>query len=405
MAVTAKHYGYPEDLVTDGKATDKTSGPSQPAGRLKGKARKLAKATAGAKIPESADDVPTQSRPTYAIKVKDFINLAQYITGKRKARVPQVFIQSLTRAIALRREHGMYSQRQGGQSNSGKSHSHFLGILEYTLEILKPHASSADDQPGVNREKIPGKDQSEEFENRFSKLELQEPSDRFQQFLDAPDIDRAIRTEVKIDPRYEADLAKDQKEEYAAAYFFSQDIMNFFAFAQGAWKGYKDGRDLAAASVSVSTTIALVRDLEEQLQAQFPVKVDYLDKVELFYLNQCCGQTVSQGFREDVKAYELADDVMLTTYLLICNLRGDGYAGCLQHPESRNESVPWFKSLPMRNPWIIGLVFGRLTPSWISFPGAQKSQECPRMSWYVGYERWDLGNPFLRGLSLPSIFS
>ncbi|CAL8578047.1 hypothetical protein XPA_003849 [Xanthoria parietina] len=109
LAVTAKHYGCPEDLVTDGKATGKSSGPSQPAGRLKGKARKLAKATAGAKIPESADDVPTQSRPTYAIKVKDFIKLAQYITGKRKARVPQVLIQSLTRAIALRREHGMYS--------------------------------------------------------------------------------------------------------------------------------------------------------------------------------------------------------------------------------------------------------------------------------------------------------
>ena len=134
----------------------------------------------------------------------------------------------------------MYSQSQGGQSNSDKSHSYFLGILEYTLNLLKPHASSADDQPGVNREKIPGKDQSEEFENRFSKLELQEPSDRFQQFLDAPDIDRAIRTEVKIGPRYEADLAKDQKEEYAAAHCFFEDIMRLYLFAQGSWEGYKN---------------------------------------------------------------------------------------------------------------------------------------------------------------------
>ncbi len=103
---------------------------------------------------------------------------------------------------------------------------------------------------------------------------------------------------------------------------------------------------MAAASVSVNTTIALVRDLEEQLQARFPVKVDYLDKVELFYLNQCCGQNVSQEFREDVKAYELADDVMLTTYLPICDLRGDGYAGCLHDSGSRNESVPWLQKSP-----------------------------------------------------------
>lgn len=165
----------------------------------------------------------------------------QYITGKRKVRVPRVLIQSLTRAIALRRKHGMYAQSQGGQSDSDKSHSHFLGILEYTLEILKPHAPTADDQPGVDRETNPGNDQSEEFENKFSKLELQEPSNKFQQFLDAPDIDRAIRTEVKLGPRYEADLAKDQKEEYAAAHCFFEDIMKLYLFAQGAWGGYKKG--------------------------------------------------------------------------------------------------------------------------------------------------------------------
>ncbi|CAO1601806.1 hypothetical protein XANCAGTX0491_005443 [Xanthoria calcicola] len=231
----------------------------------------------------------------------------------------------------------MYSQSQGGQSDSDKSHSHFLGILEYTLEILKPFAPIADDQPGVNRETNPGKDQSEEFENKFSKLELQEPSDKFQRFLDAPDIDRAIRTEVKSGPRYIKPIWPKTE---------NKNIVNFFAFAQGAWKGYKEGRDLAAASVSVNTTITFVRDLEEQFQTQYPGKVDYLDKVELFYLGQCREQNVSQEYREDVIAYELADDVMLTTYLLICDLRGNGHARCLQDPGSRNESVLWLQKSP-----------------------------------------------------------
>ena len=240
----------------------------------------------------------------------------------------------------------MYAQSQGGQSDSDKSHSHFLGILEYTLEILKPHAPSADDQPGVNRETNPAKDQSEEFENKFSKLELQEPSDKFQQFLDAPDVDRAIRTEVKLGPRYEADLAKDQREEYAAAHCFVEDVMRLYLFAQGVWEGYKKGSDLAAASVSISTTITFVRDLEEQFQAQFPTKVDHLDKVGLFYMYQCSAQNVSHELREDVEAYKLANSVMLTTYVLIIDLQRGGPLGCLQEPGSRDESVPWLQKSP-----------------------------------------------------------
>lgn len=240
----------------------------------------------------------------------------------------------------------MYAQSQGGQSDSDKSHSHFLGILEYTLEILKPHAPTADDQPGVNGETNPAKDQSEKFENKFSNLELQEPSDKFQQFLDAPDVDRAIRTEVKLGPRYKADLAKDQKEEYAAAHAFFEDIMRLYLFAQGAWEGYKKGNNLAAASVSVNTTIAFVRDLEEQFQAQFPTKVDHLDQVGLFYMYQCSAQNVSHEFREDVEAYKLADSIMLTTYVLIIDLQRGGPLGCLREPGSRDESVPWLQKSP-----------------------------------------------------------
>ncbi|KAI4248217.1 MAG: hypothetical protein L6R42_009371, partial [Xanthoria sp. 1 TBL-2021] len=346
LAVTAKRCGYPVDLISNNDTANNTFDTSQPAGRLKGKARKLAKATAGAQISETKDDIPTESRPTHTIKVQDFINLAQYITGKRKPRVPRVLVQSLRRAIALRRKHGLYSQSQGDQSDSDKSHTHFLGILEYTLEILKPHAPSPVDQPVVDNETKPGVDQSDEFQNKFSKLELQETSDSFQQFLDAPDVDQSVKTEIEQGPRYEAELFKDKREEYTAAHFLFQDIMYFFTFAQGGWRGYKEGRDLSAVSISINTMITFVRDLEEEFQAQFPAKADYLDKAELFYLSQCRGRNISQDFREDAEGYKLADDVMLTTYLLVCGLQGDGYAGCLQDPGRRNESVPWLQKSP-----------------------------------------------------------
>lgn len=92
--------------------------------------------------------------------------------------------------------------------------------------------------------------------------------------------------------------------------------------------------------------ITFVRDLEEEFQAQFPTKADYLDKEKLFYLSQYRGRNISQDFREDAEGYKLADDIILTIYLLVCSLEEDGYAGCLQDPGGRNESVPWLQKSP-----------------------------------------------------------
>ena len=106
-----------------------------------------------------------------------------------------------------------------------------------------------------------------------------------------------------------------------------------------------------------------MRDLEEQFQAQFPAKVDYPDKVGLFYMYQCSAQNVSHEFREDVKAYKLADSVMLTTYVLIIDLQRGVLLDTCRSLKAVTRAYRGFKSLPMRNTWIIGLVFGRLTPS------------------------------------------
>ncbi|KAL8655273.1 MAG: hypothetical protein Q9226_003114 [Calogaya cf. arnoldii] len=280
LAVTAKRCGYSEDLLTNSHDATSSFSTSQPAGRLKGKARKLAKAEA--QNPESSD---SGTRPRYAIKVKEFVTLAHFIAGKRKPRVPQTVEQTMHQA-------------------RGNVH------------------------------------------NKFGKLEIQETSERFQEFINAPEIDQPVRTEIETGPQYEADLIKDQEEEYAAAQFFFQDIMYCFTCATGCWAGYNAGGDLAAASVCINTVIAFVRDLEDEFENQFPAKVDYVDKVNLFYPFQCRGRDISPEYLQDVKGYALADDVMLTTYDLVCELRDDGHDSCLCNPGIRDDSVPWPQKTP-----------------------------------------------------------
>ncbi|KAL8987832.1 MAG: hypothetical protein Q9169_008646, partial [Polycauliona sp. 2 TL-2023] len=140
LAVTAKRCGYPADLITHGSAATQSPAASQPPGRLNGRVPKLAESSTGTHSLESKDGTTTASQQVYNIKARDFISLANFITGKSRSKVPEVLIQSLTRAIALRRRYGRYSQEQGGETESDETQTHFMGVLEHTLEILKPYA-------------------------------------------------------------------------------------------------------------------------------------------------------------------------------------------------------------------------------------------------------------------------
>ena len=174
----------------------------------------------------------------------------------------------------------------------------------------------------------------------FDKLDVQEVSDSFQAFLDAPDVEQAVKTEVEQGPVYETKRMQDRLEEYTAAHSFFQDIFYLNHFVKQAWALMKQGGDLAAAAVTVNTLITFVRDLEEGFQDQFPEKIDYEDKAACFYLTQCRCQGIDQDFLHDNKAYEFAEDTLRTTYCLVLGLQTDGPAEILSSHADPDRSAP-----------------------------------------------------------------
>lgn len=96
LAVTAKTNGYEVAAAT----------PTATGGRLKGKARKLAKAGA-AKASQTTTTASSGSlgngtpapKPTHLIKIKDFEALAAFVSKINDLKIPKYFVAALDRVI------------------------------------------------------------------------------------------------------------------------------------------------------------------------------------------------------------------------------------------------------------------------------------------------------------------
>lgn len=105
LANTARHHGYPEDLLGGSGASQQSQ---QKTPRLKGKARKLAREVAQKRSPNSSiagQKSADGKAPKYLIALKDFISLAEWIAAKTGVEVPATFLKVLDRAVAVRKRH------------------------------------------------------------------------------------------------------------------------------------------------------------------------------------------------------------------------------------------------------------------------------------------------------------
>lgn len=328
LATKAKQCGYSADLL-DRDGLSNSSKATQAPKRLKGKARKKAQdaskgTTSSSEASAKADDVEP---PTYMIKVKEFISLADYIVGSSKplVKVPAALIKVLDRAIKLRKECG---SAVGGSGKSDEGHAHFLGILEKTRELLKPRSPAETEEdrsvkPNADGEVSEGKEQ-EEIANIFASLDIEEPS---QEFLDAPDVKPAPKVPKEGQPKYEVETLQTREEEYLAAHCLLVDVQNIRHFLCALWKNYQDGMDLCAISVTVNTAIDFVRTLEQDMVRRFPTKTDYESIIMIFYIAQCLrrGQDPTrkqqQGDLFNMAVYDLAEGIMLPTCSILSSLQ------------------------------------------------------------------------------------
>lgn len=360
LANTAKQCGYSADLLDRNDAVNSSKATQAPT-RLKGKARKKAKDAATAGVPSSSTATISpatteSSAPTYAIKIKDFISLAEYVVGSTKplVSVPGSLVKALNRAIALRKDYGSGSEESIAPD---ESHAHFLGVLEKTREILKPRSPTEMVNDRLTRpisEHGSGDSKNDEILNRFQGLGLEEPS---QQFIDAPDVKPALRSDTERMPKYEVEPGKSRMEEYLATHCFLQDVRHIRGFVCALWKNYQEGMNICAVAVTVNTAIDFMRTLEQDLVRQYPSMRNYESITGLFFAAQCLNRGQQPGHKQrpgdiiNMAVYDLAEDLMIPTASILGSLQEVIQHGSVPQYKPgflgyRDMSTPWSQKSP-----------------------------------------------------------
>ena len=340
LAVTAKQCGYPADLLSPPDPPTSAPQAAGPSHRSKGAKRKKAKKATQGSPASSKDPSSPADAPRYTIKVKDFITLAECIAQftEPAVKVPLALVKSLNRAIELRRQHNEWSRGSAGSElpidveDSNKSHSYFLGILESTRKILQglmpsEMHSNLLPQPSskASSQVESGTSSDAQISNIFENLDIQEPSP---EFLDAPDVERATRTDTVGEPIYEAEKLCSMEEQYTAAHCLFQDVKNLRFFLRQLWTCYRDGGlSLVAVSITTNTAIDFVRNMEQDLLHRFPDKSDYESIMRVFYSVQSLLRGHDPNNRQrsgdllNFEVYDLAEAVMFPTYLVLQSLK------------------------------------------------------------------------------------
>ena len=340
LAVKAKQCGYPADRLSSPDPLTPKPQAARPSQRPKGAKHKKAKKAAQGSSASSKDPSGPAEAPKYTIKVKDFVALAECIAQctQPAIKVPLALAKALNRAIKLRQQHNEQSRGQPGSElsvdvdNSNKSHSYFLGILESTREILQGlmpsemHSNLLSHPPSMaSSQPESGTSSETQISNIFENLDIQEPS---QEFLDAPDVERATSTDAVGEPIYEAEKLCDVEEQYTATHCLFQDIKNLRFFLRQLWTCYREGGlSLVAVSITTNTAVDLVRSMEQDLLHRFPDKSDYESIMRIFYGVQCLLRGHDPNNRQrsgdllNFEVYDLAEAVMLPTYIVLQSLK------------------------------------------------------------------------------------
>ncbi|CAH0058246.1 unnamed protein product [Clonostachys solani] len=240
LALTAKLACCPPHLL--GSSDDV---PTKPPGRLKGKARKLARLD------------PTEIKK-HIIPIKSFIPLAEYIASAKEPRieVPESVINIATRVIRVRSQFSSRLSDHGADPSleSDKTHSHFVDILKKVLSILNQCRSTADSQKRPLDESI---------QNSFNLLTVEEPS---QDFLDASDSELPPKVHADDGTVFEAEPQTTFEDARAAYAMLLADLNKIRREVKLVWLASSHGTvDVSAAGVVSNTGIDLARYLIDQV--------------------------------------------------------------------------------------------------------------------------------------------
>lgn len=278
LASTARSCGYSSDLL--GGGSSQATGPEK-SKRLKGKARKEAKAAA-LKSQGSSSSSP---RPDYTIAVKDFVPLAEFVAASKKpiVSVPLAFANTLDRVIATRSGFGGRLAELGNSTDAlaDSKHSYFVRVLKKVREVLKSRVP-----PAVQDAASPSpvSDPVGEVGGRFADLSVDEPSE---EFLNAPDIERPAP--VKEDnATYVAESLQDIDEVVFAYQLLINDLKVIRDRIGGIWASFRNSRlNLVAAAIATNTACDLARNMMEDITPALKAHGGVVRVGKKLYFGQC----------------------------------------------------------------------------------------------------------------------
>ncbi|KGO37101.1 hypothetical protein PEX1_043610 [Penicillium expansum] len=321
LASTAKRCGLDVSEGDNNQGTGKRA-----TGRLKGKARKTAKAPPKPIPANENSKIPKKSK--YTITVKQFTSFAEHIAGYDNPPVGPVevsrgFSLALDRAISARREfrkHGIEEEDEASQ----ESHGFFVDVLERVRETLRPLIPKRQaDTPAVEKDE-------KSLANRFEHLELEEQSEAF---LNAPDAPKPAAPEkftdpsapdVKAEADLEAEVDLDRRETIFMFHLLVQDANAFMDIIEETWRGYKVGRvDLVSASMTTNTAIDLLRRMEEEMKPSLDKFGGGEKLIEAYYFARCRHFGEDPDYRErpsdgfNFKVYDQTQDIFISAWQLL----------------------------------------------------------------------------------------
>ncbi|KAF6787604.1 hypothetical protein CSOJ01_15197 [Colletotrichum sojae] len=279
LATTAKSCGYPSDLLSEARDKEFAVTPTPPAASGPDESEEPASATTDSREqsdkPKTAgknkkkrkaapptEDAASVAPKKYIVAIKEFIPLAQFVSNSKQkiASVPDSFVSALNRVIGLRSSFGAQLSQYGVKPSKAADmrHNYFLGVLDQVRQVLRPRMT-ADGARASN-------ETPDSLSNRFSALNLFEPS---QKFLDAPD---AKPAKLDKDVVYEAETAVFGED---AIFFFQllwRDLFDIRMHIRNIWGRHMRDQlkfDLASAAVASNTALDLARHLIDDALPDF----------------------------------------------------------------------------------------------------------------------------------------
>lgn len=237
-----------------------------------------------------------QGRPTYTVAIKEWTAMAEFIAGLTDPTVdvPEKLATLLDVTIGLRQSYSNdisdILADSDVKKNSDDRHTFFLGVLKSVRNILGPRL------PKQAKTSPPPKT-VDEIMNMFEHLELEEPSEAFE---NAPDIP------IANVPIYKAEQPNNIDEAYFAMHLLLRDFAKLRTEVSHAWAGYNNGgHDIVAASITTNIAVDLARSMVDDVKGVFTPHGGILKMYQMFCTAQCVPENIAETVNATMSKTEL----------------------------------------------------------------------------------------------------